>query len=114
MKRILLAAAVGLAGISSAHAGAPTFRKGNELYWFCTAETKVKSEQDDVRIARFLCGAYIEGAIDGNNKSLCLRNGVNSSQLVDVVVNYLRAHPESRDFNAASVVGVAVREAFCK
>ena len=99
MKRLLIATAVGLASVHSGNAGAPTFRKGNEIYWACTAEDKAAeakvSEQDNARILGFICGAYIEGVVDANNKSLCLRNGLNSSQVVDVVVNFLAPTPKA-------------------
>ena len=41
--------------------------------------------------------------------------GITVGQLVEVVVNYLRDHPEARHYAANSVAGVALKQAFpCK
>jgi hypothetical protein len=86
--------------------GADTFLTGNMLYDRCAAST-------------ISCSDYISGVVDtllmvGKVKKLPLicPGNIELGQAVDVTVNYLRAHPESRQYNAASVAIVALTKAF--
>jgi hypothetical protein len=105
-----LSAAVGLAmacAIPTAPAFANTniyggFINGNELYGWCTAS--------DERTA--LCVAYVDDVADVMGDS-CLRAGVSEKQVVDVVTNSLRDHPEERDKLAATLSIAAITKAFC-
>jgi len=43
----------------------------------------------------------------------CTRPGIKSGQVKNVVVNYLRAHPEKRQASAAALAVLAIGEAWC-
>jgi hypothetical protein len=112
--------------------GSPSFAQsyfmdGNRLSDLCS-----KSDAT----SRDLCTVYIEGASDGvmygelsgatavmlaNNlgskevdaaKSVCLPSDVKFQQVREVVVNDLRAHPETRHNSAAYLVYSAISVAF--
>jgi hypothetical protein len=52
-------------------------------------------------------------SIDGVNPPLvCLRPTVTFAQAIDVIKNYLYAHPESRDKNSSGLILAAMQEAF--
>jgi hypothetical protein len=56
---------------------------------------------------------YIQGVYDLNaGVSFSSFDDINVSQLKDIVLNYLREHPESRHQNAAGLVLKAYEEAF--
>lgn len=64
------------------------------------------------------CAGYVVGVIDGENLSrrdghrtiYCAPKSADAANLKDVVVKYLRAHPEDHTATAASVVAVALSE----
>lgn len=89
---------------ASVPARAAIYYDGNELYEICSQPGPT------------FCLAYVSGVVDawemGNNPE-CIRAGVNNKQLMDVVVNYLKARPQVRDSNASIVVKDAIRSAFC-
>jgi tripartite-type tricarboxylate transporter receptor subunit TctC len=86
-----------VSGLSQDSSG---FFSGNDLYDKCTAESLV-------------CAAYVAGMADAlvHDGTVCLPQ-VSTRQLVDVVMAYLRAHPESRIYSAASIGDVAFTQAF--
>lgn len=85
---------------------------GNRLYDACTS-----GNSDG-------CMSYVSGVVDtllftgvirnapGQGASICLPPSVIQQQLVDVVTNYLTAHPETRQYAAASEVSAALKIAF--
>ena len=78
------------------------FFSANDLYNACNAQSVA-------------CAAYVAGAADAfvQDGVMCLpQSNVTARQLVDVVMAYLRAHPEARAYSAASVGHVAFSEAF--
>jgi len=80
----------------------PSFFTANDLYDKCTAES-------------LICAAYVAGMADAlvHDGTVCLpQRKVTTRQLVDVVMAYLRAHPEARIFSAASIGDVAFTQAF--
>jgi Rap1a immunity proteins len=107
MKALLLVAFC-IASAAPAQA-ATAFRGGADLYTSCTTS----------RGADF-CDAYIMGAVDAmfalKNASgagnVCITDGVRLRQVRDIVVQYMKDHPETRRYTAASIVVVAVRKAF--
>jgi hypothetical protein len=113
-QRVIMAAALGvfLACAQNGHA-ATHMMTGNELLRTC---------QDQISLNYALCLGYIEGANDlgeiwrdVDNKPECLHSGVEARQFQEIVVNYLLAHPEQRDWSAAALVYNAVRGAWgCK
>jgi hypothetical protein len=68
------------------------------------------------------CSGYIHGASDAaqstvralgkKNGPFCLPRDASGSQIVDVVIKYLRDHPEERHYFAADEVTLALVAAF--
>ena len=85
--RAVFVAAVLLWRVSALSQDSSGFFSGNDLYDKCTAESLV-------------CAAYVAGMADAfvHDGTVCLPQ-VSTRQLVDVVMAYLRAHPESRSIN---------------
>jgi len=76
------------------------FKNGNRLYEDCTGDVRTM-------------GPGI--LFDESREQICLRAGITVKQVVDVVTNWLAAHPEDRDMPASSLVRFALRKAFpCK
>lgn len=100
-------------GSVSAHENGPSIFNGNQLFEFCDG-----SEQSQWPN---YCGGYIVGVVDGlfvpdggwARNNICIPvGGASTHQIIDVVRNYLRAHPEVRHYTAASIISVAVKQAF--
>jgi hypothetical protein len=98
--------ALALAGEANAQIGA--YETGNELYTWCTTAA---SEAH--------CLSYILGVSDTISSYqglklaktiVCAPKGVTGGQIRDVVVNYLKAHPEERHTSASSSILVALSE----
>jgi hypothetical protein len=84
------------------------FVTGNQLYESCTAPVNNKS---------FVCAGYVQGLTDALDVrgTICTPAGITVGQAMDVVVNYLRAHPQYRQISASLLAGAALGEAFpCK
>lgn len=90
--------------------GAATFGhfvSGNELLLKCREEVT-------------FCYGFVEGVFDTADeaqrllptRTFCPRPEVKAGQTVDIVVKYLEAHPENRDFPGTILVGDALVEAF--
>ena len=97
-------------GLMMLAATSPYFMTGNQLYQHCTANDEV-------------CAGYIEGIVDGsgiiqeafNQRAICLPDNANVRQIADVVIKYLRDHPESRAQSAGALSVIALTDAFgCK
>jgi hypothetical protein len=85
------------------------FFSGNQLYEYCQRE------------ASLVCLGYVMGVADtiadassagDMTTRICPDRGVNPGQMMDVVVNFLRAHPERRHQAAPGIVAAALVEAF--
>jgi hypothetical protein len=107
MTKIALGAVALLAMAGEARA---TFMDGNRLYEDCTGA---------VNFGEGVCLGYILGVVDQwesvrlvQNEPRCVPDGVKARQVNDVVVNYLRDHPENRSYAALSLVTVAVSKAW--
>ncbi|QDZ06400.1 hypothetical protein FPZ24_02020 [Sphingomonas panacisoli] len=102
---------IGLA-LTLAASSMGTFYTGNKLYKLCTAPPG----DSDVGLCLGLVGgasdmlAAIQGIAGGS--SVCTSSNVTLGQEKDVVVKYLSDHPEVRDRSAASIVLVALSQAF--
>jgi hypothetical protein len=91
----------------AAFSAGDTFYTGNRLYDFC----REKSPS---------CADYIAGVVDTlmvmNHATpgnwICPPNNMELGQAIDVTMNYLRAHPEKRQVNAASMAFTALIRAF--
>src|ERR1700687_3397129 len=55
------------------------------------------------------CLAYVAGTSDALNlvRAVCTPENVRTSQTMDIIVNYLRVHPERRDRPAPLLAGLA-------
>jgi hypothetical protein len=113
MKRILLAALVGLVVSGPAWGD---MMDGNKLFPFCR-----DAEKD--YYSNGFCDGYITGvydALQGKGKGLngvtfCPPNGVTIGQLSDIVKKWLVDNPQHRHFVADSLLVAALSEAFpCK
>ena len=75
-------------------------------------------EADSGPYSAGLCIGYIIGVADTlgmNNYSAataCYASSVVTGQIRDVVISYLKSHPESRHYAADGVVALAISEAF--
>jgi len=118
---IWLAAAAILMSQSQA-ASAPStlqaagYLSSGELYDFCSA---VPGDADyENRMLH--CGSYLEGASDATSAILgaqgrriyCLPDGTPVRRLREPFLAYVRAHPESRDYQAASTVFVVLIQSY--
>jgi hypothetical protein len=108
---VYILAAIGpLVTLSTVH-GAGYFNTGNDLYDACQLE--------DDPFARGVCTATVSGAYDMMIALgyVCsgITDGVTQNQLRDVVVNYLRDHPETRSAPAVFNIALAMKASFnCK
>lgn len=115
IKRILIfTLAVGAAALSSPAFSAESMATGNGLLANCTGPNG--------SFGSGLCLGFITGAVDRDelaqmmnspDASLCPMPRVSIVQIQEVVVRYLRDHPEKRHFHGANLVMTALRKAFC-
>lgn len=87
--------------------GTTTFTTGNDLHSFCQGK------------GTDACIAYVSGAYDGMimesgklGAGVCIHEAVTLSQVKDVFVLYLAAHPEARHKSGSWLVRQSLREAF--
>lgn len=108
MRDLIEASALGMVlALLSAPAEAVT---GNSLFDACE------------RSAEGFCAGYILGVVDRiedqaliEPRHICFPPGATTRQLIDVVMNYLRKHPEKRHFKASQQVWLALDEVWvCK
>jgi len=81
------------------------FADGNALYSACSNPDKI------------YCAGYVAAMSDAlqREKHVCMPVEVKVGQAVDVVMDYLRDHPEQRHYNAISLGQAALEPAFpCK
>lgn len=111
-KRIVAVFASGLmlGTVPSAARQTGAFMTGNTLLSHC--------DEPDA-IGTTYCVAYVVGIADMMNDGIsiggrraCLPGGVTSFQVRDIAVAYLRRNPQSRHYIAASIVAVALADAF--
>lgn len=109
-----------LLAVSALFAAQPAqagWKSGNDLLKYCEEAEKRTGSGIDFGV----CHGYIQGVIDGSaisvlsggtDKAIKVPAGVNSKQLVDIVVTYLRANPEVRHYVASDLVYIALKRAF--
>ena len=111
LRALVLAAGVLCPAPGSAQDQFPAFVTGNRLLEVCTP------------VQTPPCYAYVEGVVDALQSTFgalhmqqhalfCLPQGATSRQLVDIAINYLRDHPERRDYVASANVALALANAF--
>jgi hypothetical protein len=115
-----LVAAVALAGMAAVgearaqEAEVRAFYNGNQLLAFCESRT----ERDVGTCLGIIAGAadmLSEISAPGGNFSgfrACIPKSATAGQARDVVVRELRAHPENRNYTAASLAADALARAF--
>jgi general secretion pathway protein G len=111
MKRILIglagALAIAAAGASTSPASAQT---AMDFYSRCGNGMTAGV------LNRGYCHSYVTGLVNGlvagGSGLVCLPAGVTDTQLVMVVQNYMRSHPERLNQSATAVIGQAVTGAF--
>ena len=83
------------------------FLHGDELYKFC--------RMADETLERTTCIAFIIGAVDALTETheVCLPKDVVGKQVVDIVINYLLSHPETRPNAAATEIDAALKRYRC-
>ena len=107
--------------------GTGGFVSGNELLGWCTmllrtVDTRAPTDEIEM-IEGGKCSGYLMAIFDAhevwshvgmiNNRRHCPpQQGLISGQLARIVVNYLRAHPESLHFNAVGAVANSYSQAF--
>lgn len=110
-KLLILAAALALPAIASAQ-----YYTGKSLAdWMNAYERIQNGGSDTMDLARATSySGYVTGVADLQKmmQVVCPRDGVTVSQLVALVSQFIEAHPEHWDRNAAAVVSGALREAF--
>ena len=113
MRRAILVA-VGLSCILVQAADA-YYQTGNTLFEEC--QNLVSDRPDKSFFLSGTCGGYIVGvqdALEGSGR-FCVPQGpggVNNKQMVDLVMIYLRDHPEIRHLPAAGLVTAALKRKF--
>ena len=82
------------------------FYSGNKLHEVCNAA-------DETRILAAACVGYVTGAFDFFvwRKGACVPNTVSMAHLTDVVMTYLKEHPEKRHLVAAENVAAVTTNA---
>jgi Rap1a immunity proteins len=86
------------------------FRSGNDLYEKCIMQAGDMFGQG-------YCAGYMVGAADAftYDGTMCLPPGVTEGQVEDVVLTYVRAHPDTRHYAGSSIVRRGLETAFpCK
>jgi Rap1a immunity proteins len=106
---IALVLATGLLWVTSGFAQNFTaFETGDELIDVCNVPTL------DPRHFNDLCAGYIAGVSDVLNSqgTICTPKEVTLHQTVDVILNYVREHPEQRSMAAPVLTRAALGQAF--
>jgi len=109
MRLMALVVAAGLLWPSSSFSQTRAFDDGNKLYGYCGAS----NSSDD----KVFCAGYVAGISDAlqGEKRMCMPVEATVEQAVDVIMNFLRDHPEQRHYTAWSISREALGHAFpCK
>jgi hypothetical protein len=107
MKSLLLATAMTLAVIGNAQAITLRYTGSAELLERC-----IDQNEDTHDGSVGYCSGFITGVIDMTSDKLCLPKRTTTEQVSDLVVMYLRKHPELRQYAAAWTVETALKQAF--
>jgi hypothetical protein len=90
---------------------------GNNLYTDCTAaNTRVSTDQ---WLVAGVCIGYVTAIMDAlssgnsvNGFKACVPTNADMNQMVDIVKNFIRDHPEKRHLVATGLVAEAFAQAF--
>jgi hypothetical protein len=109
MLRVTVAA---LCLVGAAPVNAQSMRTGNDMLRTCTSTSGVDA---------VTCLSFIQGVVDtsmigpsmyGQEIYFCVPSGSTIGQYNDVIIAYLRNHPERRHYASASLIIEAMRQAF--
>ena len=89
------------------------YEGGNQLYEYCQSVT-TRDVPDHSNFFEGVCGGYVTGVHDALEAfgRVCVPQGTPKNQLLDLVVVYLRDHPEKRYLPGADLVADAFEEKF--
>jgi hypothetical protein len=109
-RKVALALAAGLA-LGLPAPAFPAFSDGNKMLKDC--------EGQESPFVSGVCLGQLWGIVDGyelltvtEKKAFCRPSGVSGTQLKDVVVAYLRSHPDRRHLGAPQLMLLALNEAW--
>jgi hypothetical protein len=112
MKRVLLLGVLVVLSSTAAHAQRVSTETGNTLLEECESKTMF----DQGRCLGYILGASDLKTMDDlpNQRQhlFCTAPAVINGQIVEVVVKYLKDHPENRHCQASTLVMAALIEAF--
>lgn len=102
-----------LIAIGAAAPARAQYFDGNTLHFRC------QQERETAMVRWTDCLGYVSGVADVmsgrnaiNGVQACIPRGTSRNQLKDVVVDWLRRHPEHRHHNAGGLVAAALAEAY--
>jgi Ssp1 endopeptidase immunity protein Rap1a len=95
-----------------ADAPLPPLLNANVLFAECTSNPTANAEYEDGWCAGYIAGMSIGLFIADPPPQFCIPGGVTPKQQVDVVVQYLRANPKTRNQGSPTVIARALREAW--
>jgi Rap1a immunity proteins len=106
LRGTIISTALALCTIATHAYSFAVFMDGNALLRSCSAP------RGDIYQGE--CLGYIQGVVDAGsaNSRICPSVNIELQQLVDIVIRYLKAHPENRHLAAAQLVEIAVRSFF--
>jgi hypothetical protein len=104
-KHLLVTAAIALLWATPSFSQG--FLHGNELYRFCTTPDETREKAT--------CEAFIIGAVDAltATRDVCLPKGFIGKTVTNMVIDYLRSHPETQHETAASEINAALKRFNC-
>lgn len=116
-KRLVLATVITATVLLPQEFVAATTLNGNHLYADCTAaNSKVATDQ---WLMAGTCMGYLIAVMDAlslgnsiNGFKACIPSNADMNQIVDVVKNFIRDHPEKRHLMATALVAEAFSGAF--
>lgn len=110
IKKLVLIALIAITQINPAQAArGGSFQTGNDLFAACDS-----TDSED----RLLCAVWVVAFTEGfaiaqaPHPVICFPSGATIGQDMDIIVRYLRSHPEQRHLRAGVLAGAALGIAF--
>lgn len=85
---------------------------GNFMYSMCTDGNQVDAFGCLEFVAGWAEGASMQAAVDETHPVFCLPSKILYVQFRDIFINYLIAHPEKRQYPAATLLAISISQAF--
>jgi Rap1a immunity proteins len=104
-RHVLIISSIFWSSFASAQA-ANAFLTGNCIFQKC--DNAANSSESS------FCAGYVAGITDAlqRSRTVCLPKHVTVRQARDIIIKYLRNHPEERHYSAASEIALALKQAF--